>query len=731
MTYGTGECYAYHSIEKTYNTWTYRGLVYIDPVGVIHPFPTTVEYYSSVAGGCEGTPVGPQPSSPTTVTATDGSGYQATLLAEQGALSVSLVNRYGTAIQAPIVANPEGQQGTLFEEDSNGNEITVSNGEYTDTTGNVSLTVVGSAPGTTTLTYNLPNSKTSAYTVAYTTYTVATAFGCSGIGEYGPTSVSLVSQITLPDSSSYQFTYEPTPGMSGDVTGRLASVTLPTGGTISYAYTGGCGSGVGTGIETDGTGGILTRVTSDGTRTYGRAGTLTASTTLFTDEKGNQTFYHFSQDSQGNFYTTDQQVYQGNTSSGSLLEQVTTCYNGSSGDCDGQSITEPVTEADVTSSYNGGTQLLTKNTLDSTGTVVTNTAYYSGSTLLEQVATPYTITSTGIYELNSSTTTDGSGNQVAQTTYGYDQTSVTATSGLPQHASVTGNRGNLTTTAVAVGGGASALSTTTTYYDTGQPVSTTAPGGFTTSYGYDSTQAFTESTTLPTPSSGVGLSTSANYDIASGALLSVTGMNSGQTFNITQYDSFLHPTTMTTPEGGQSTATYTQNQVSASTEMSSSQSTNQQTFLDSYGRTIRVALQSSSGWYLTDSCYDPGGLLQYRSPAYLSSSENPSSYNCSTANATQYTYDGLGRVTKVATPDGHTISKTYVGRALKIADNNGQTRILQKDLLGRLVGVCELASGTWDGGDTAQPCGNTATGSFDIGVPVSQPHTLTISHSTR
>lgn len=126
---------------------------------------------------------------------------------------------------------------------------------------------------------------------------------------------------------------------------------------------------------------------------------------------------------------------------------------------------------------------------------------------------------------------------------------------------------------------------------------------------------------------------------ASGAITSATGMNSGQTFNVTQYDSFLHPTTMTTPKQGQSTATYTQNQVSAITKMTSSQSSDQETFLDGYGRVVRTAIQSSSGWYLTDSCYDATGLLQYQSTPYVSSAENPSSYSCSTSNATQYTYD--------------------------------------------------------------------------------------------
>ena len=78
-------------------------------------------------------------------------------------------------------------------------------------------------------------------------------------------SENLVSSIDLPDGASYQITYEGTPGFSGDVTtGRIASVKLPTGGTITYSY-----SGANNGITcADGSAATLTRATPDGTWTY-------------------------------------------------------------------------------------------------------------------------------------------------------------------------------------------------------------------------------------------------------------------------------------------------------------------------------------------------------------------------------------------------------------------------------------------------------------------------------
>src|SRR5207247_3876576 len=85
----------------------------------------------------------------------------------------------------------------------------------------------------------------ASYTMKYTTYTVQTNFGCS-ITEYPPTSINLVSEIDLPDwnsttnpNSKYVFAYETTPNDTHNphyVTVRLASVTLPTVGQITYAY---------------------------------------------------------------------------------------------------------------------------------------------------------------------------------------------------------------------------------------------------------------------------------------------------------------------------------------------------------------------------------------------------------------------------------------------------------------------------------------------------------------
>jgi hypothetical protein len=116
--------------------------------------------------------------------------------------------------------------------------VSQTNGVITDTLNQTALSVIGSAPSNTNLTYAAPSGANASYVVSYKGYVVRTAFGCTNpnITEYnsGTTQIYLVDKITLPDTSFYQFNYEQTPGFSSDVTGRIASVTLPTGGQLIY-----------------------------------------------------------------------------------------------------------------------------------------------------------------------------------------------------------------------------------------------------------------------------------------------------------------------------------------------------------------------------------------------------------------------------------------------------------------------------------------------------------------
>jgi hypothetical protein len=99
----------------------------------------------------------------------------------------------------------------------------------------------------------------------------------------------------MPDGSSFTIVYESTNGSypSTTVTGRIHSLTLPSGATIIYTY-----AGAHNGIDCNyGTTPVLARQTPDGTWTYTQTlptyPNWSASTVKVTDPLGNDTVYTF------------------------------------------------------------------------------------------------------------------------------------------------------------------------------------------------------------------------------------------------------------------------------------------------------------------------------------------------------------------------------------------------------------------------------------------------------
>ena len=111
----------------------------------------------------------------------------------------------GAQIGAPL----QSQTPAASLTDRNGNIISISSGStptFTDTLGDTALTVsgAGTPASPTLLSYTNPSGGSSSYTVKYTAKTVQTAFGCSGISEYGATLQNLVTGIALPDGSCFE-----------------------------------------------------------------------------------------------------------------------------------------------------------------------------------------------------------------------------------------------------------------------------------------------------------------------------------------------------------------------------------------------------------------------------------------------------------------------------------------------------------------------------------------------
>lgn len=204
---------------------TTTGYTYHDPFGAIHPFSGTRRVVMNEDPSC------PPDSDPSfTAIARDNSGYSITADDTGDAIS----SKAGQNIHPPVTITT----GSANATDSNGNQITVDNsGNFSDTLGTVALSITGSqtAPPI-SFNYHDTTGSQQSVVVNYSTFTVQTNFGCANIVEYGAHTTNLPTSINYPDGSSYAISYEATPGVPGAVTGRVASVTLRTGGTISYVY---------------------------------------------------------------------------------------------------------------------------------------------------------------------------------------------------------------------------------------------------------------------------------------------------------------------------------------------------------------------------------------------------------------------------------------------------------------------------------------------------------------
>jgi len=240
--YTNGSCTDFNQFMRSWQKWSYSGFVYHDSSGTSHPFNSSgaAGVYTSTNGSGGTCPNAGTYPTPYPTQATDGSGYTLNATIDSSGAWGTVISVIGAILSVPFGSSPA--PGPIAITDANGNQLTVNNAVYTDTLGTTALTVAGTAPSPTTFTYTGPSGPAAYYTVSYASYTVTTNFGCPNTTEYSHASY-LADRVTLPDNTYYQFTYEKTTSTSASVTGRLASVTLPTGGTISYTYLNGTGTG--------------------------------------------------------------------------------------------------------------------------------------------------------------------------------------------------------------------------------------------------------------------------------------------------------------------------------------------------------------------------------------------------------------------------------------------------------------------------------------------------------
>lgn len=749
----TDYCYpAPNATLVPYTVYSYNGFFYHDGGGNTHPFGLNGEYISGApenqGGDCPSN--GPVPPNSQTGAAVDSSGYILTLGTPGccGTTSGGLAFRDGTGIGAPFLTSPPSTSSPYGVTDANGNEISFSNGTYTDTLGTSVLTASGTQPSPTTFTYTSPAGSKS-YTVNYSAFNLQTQFGCS-VGEYSASNVYLVTSIVLPDQSEYQFSYEYTPGSTTTYTGRISQVTVPTGGTISYAYTGAndginCSDGTTLGLQRSLTPG-------SGSWQYTRSGSGSAWTTTVADPTGNQTAIDFEEYS-SHFYETQRLSYQGSISGNPCSQSVTTncllsttikCYNGQNvgtpSSCYNTAITAQITEA-TTFDYlpnASGVQRETDSKYNQYGLILEIDDYdYANGAVgseIRKTITQYATLGNNIVDRPSSVTIEDAGNNVkGYTAYSYDQSSLAPTSGTPQHVSISGSRGNLTEVQAQVNSSTS-LYRKYTYYDTGMlntstDVSTSSTtNGATTTYSTTSCgNSFVTSITEPVG----GMMRSFTWDCNGGVLTSVkdeNGNTSSTAYSGSNYtnvfwrpysttdqagtitDNFYYLTTATPPVEFQTESKY-------HTAFNGGNSTvDQVNTIDGFGRTIFSQTRQGPGapnYDTTATCYNSLGQVSLTTLPY-STTVATSTTACPSGNTGMaFTYDALGR-TATANDNyggGGTTSYTYtLNDVLETKNSPSLSKQTESDGVGRLKSICEITSGTssWPSGACNQ--NTSATG---------------------
>src|SRR5580704_413934 len=499
---------------------------------------------------------------------------------------------------------------------------------------------------------------------------------------------------------------------AGSVTGRLASVTPPSGGTISYSYTGGS-NGI---VCADGTTATLTRATPDGQWIYTHSENGTAWTTDVTDPQSNQTAIDF----QG-IYETERQIY----SSSTLLKNIVTCYNGNTANCNTTAITLPITQRSVTTILPSGQQSEHVDIWNVYGAPTESDDYDYGSaphgSLLKKVLSTYATLGNITSFRQTVTIQNGSGTTVSQTNYNYAPTAPTATSGTPQHVTVTTPRGNVTSVNL-YSNSSTSFNKSYTYYDTGNLQTLTDVNYGVTTYNYASGAASCYNSFPTSITEAVTtLSTSMTWNCGGGVQLTSIDENSQTTTTSYTDPYFWRPFSITDPTGAVTSFCYglltsgscTPNTSQTESALNFNGSTvDTLTTTDTLGRRhIQQTRQApgSSNFDSIETDYDNLGRVSRVTLPYAGTEGETYSGSA----ATVYTYDAMNRLLEAEDGGGGTTTYNYgQGNDTFVTQNpaptwdneNTKRRQFEYDGLGRLTSVCEVTAGTtaWPGGACAQ-----------------------------
>lgn len=638
----------------------------------------------------------------TTLYANDGSGWMIKLDSQTNILSSE--SKSGTVI--PF--------GSAQIEDSNGNELTT-----TDTlgrTGMGGLSYIDSS-----------GVQRSATISANTSVAVAThlcIFSTADQCTEHTSTWTAPSVLTLPNGMQYSFGYAQNQGA------EITSITLPTGGQVTYTY--GPWKVGGRPVATRAV--IANGVT--GTWTYAATGPGA----VVTDPGSNDTTYDCGPSMTGDpCLTKNIKYYSGSYTTGTLLKTELTDYLAIHiGGWVSNYINVPIRVTTTWAQPNLVTKIETDwDTRAVTGGTTTwknpleTREYDFGSgtfgALLRRTHYNYLhLQNTSYLNANiadrqtSKIVYNGSGTILAQTTTTYDGSTPTATSGVPNHdytnfSSANLIRGNPTTIGRWLNTTNTWLNTTNTYDDLGNLLSISDPLNHTTSFSYAdnftdgvnrNAQAFVTQQTEPV-TSGFTHVTRNSYFWYTSLKAATCGQNfpagtaCSNTASIPQpdyarysFDLMNRSSNVTRGDGGQTNYSY--NDSSLPMSLSSTESINsttnlsKTTLLDGMGRTKQTQLTSDSqGAIYQDTTYDSFGRIASVSNPYRNGADITT-----TTGTTTYGYDQLSRKISETYPDTFSLTTAHCGPYTLVTDPDGKWRRSRTNGLGQLIEVVEPNSPT-------------------------------------
>jgi RHS repeat-associated protein len=729
MTGTNGDCVGHPT--ETYIQYTLLGIT--DVTGATHPLGTFSNPTWTLSNYC---PVTPGP-----LVTTDGSGY--TFVASSSG-DYTIYDRsglnWGGYCSLSNGVGACGVSGAVVDPDKNSISglLTLGyiSGSVTDTLDTAVLTANGSGGQITSYSYTDAQGTTQYYTYGYnSTNHLKTNFACQYWNDWSGNNATFTTSLTIPGGGQYLFSYEPTPNGNGFTntnpptyfTGRIAQITFPSGGSISYAYSGGnngfnCNSGVVPTItvtlnDNNGNSGRWTYVNSNSSTTN--------FTVAKTDPAGNQTVYNFSGE-----YQTQAATYQGGcpttitgcNGGGTLLRTITTCYNGNFASCATPSTvpTLPISQTDVYTSFNGSSlNNLIEIKFDTSYGNITEVKRYDFGVAMGAAPTVSPLSDALTYYGQSwngtSCSAYPSGTYIYNTPcYSYTKNSAGATVAQTQITySITGHP---TSTSRWVSGSTwlPALGTVTASYNmNGTLAWSKDAAGNQTTFAYNGTggcnNLLITSTTYPLTSVG---SDSQTWDCNGGVVTSAKDVNGNTTsysYTANGADPLYRLKFITRPDGGSSNFSYHTGSGAWSagvwTQTSSSSGFQHTVSYDGLDRPIATYdtdPNSPTGTRYGGTTYNTLGQVVYSYNPYFCNGTT-----CSPTDATYgyaaYSYDALGRITQITPPSGLATQYSYTNRAMKAVQfpsGNAFTKVYQSDGLGRLTDICEVTSVT-QANDTA------------------------------